>query len=180
MTGRAGAATAMKVATTTASIVVSLAVVLSVGCGGGRSAQPGVSPGPAAESPRPPDGGIAPVPAVDPGAFAAPSPSAPVGASGAPPAAAGASPSPSPTTDPEAARRAEQEQRLTAKVAAAKAKADSLTGQYNGECPELKPGELRHPGAVAHCNHLHEEAAAAIQDYEAARREAQAAGITVQ
>ena len=88
--------------------------------------------------------------------------------------------SPSPTPDPEEARRAEEAQRLRAEVAAAKAKADALTGQANTECPDLKPGELRHPGAVGHCRVLKEQAAEAVRQYELAKKDAQAAGVTVQ
>jgi hypothetical protein len=160
------------------------AVLLAAGCGGARSPEPGASPGAAAgESPRLPDGAIGAASSVDPGAFAAPSPSPSpsAAAAGAPSAAeAAASPSPSPTADPEAAKRAEQEQALRARADAARAKSEAATAEFNAECPELKPGELRHPGAVAHCNHLHDDAAAALQAYEAAKRDAQAAGVTVQ
>ena len=165
----------------TRALVASMAVVVvAAGCGGARSPQAGASPGATVgESPRLPDAAIGSLPSVDPGAFAAPSPSpspSPL-VDGAPPAAAAASASPTP--DPEAAKRAGQEQRLRAQLDAAKAKTDALTAQFNAECPELKPGELRHPGAVARCNRLHDEAAAAVQAYEAARRDAQAAGVTV-
>jgi len=88
--------------------------------------------------------------------------------------------SPSATPDPEEAKRVEQEQRLRAEVAAAKARADALAAQVNSECPDLKPGELRHPGAAARCDVLKDQAAEAARQYELGKREAQAAGITVQ
>jgi hypothetical protein len=91
-----------------------------------------------------------------------------------------ASPSTSPTTDAAAAQRAEQEKAVRAQVAAAKAKADSLSAQANSECPDLKPGELRHPGSVGYCNRLRSEAANAVGEYESLKKQAQAAGITVQ
>jgi hypothetical protein len=65
-------------------------------------------------------------------------------------------------------------------VAAAKARAEALTAQVNTECPELKPGELRHPSASARCQLLKDQAAEAVRQYELGKREAQAAGITVQ
>jgi hypothetical protein len=91
-----------------------------------------------------------------------------------------ASASTAPTPDPAEAVRAEQEQRIRSDVAAAKAKADSLSAAANAECPDLKPGELRHPGAVSHCARLHGEAAQALRQYEALKKEAQEAGIVVQ
>ncbi|HEV7498531.1 MAG TPA: hypothetical protein VGQ33_00950, partial [Vicinamibacteria bacterium] len=94
--------------------------------------------------------------------------------------AAAASASPSATPDPEEAKRVELEQRLRAEVAAAKARAESLTAQVNTECPELKPGELRHPSAAARCQLLKDQAADAVRQYELGKREAAGAGITVQ
>ena len=159
------------------------AVLLLLGCG--RSPQPGTRPAATASaSPRLPDAGAAAAaPMVEAPALPAASPSTssarvPASAPAAAPAPA-ASASASPSADPEAARRAEQEQRLRAKVEAAKAKAEASTARFNNECPELKPGELRHPGAVAHCNRLHDDAAAALREYEAAKTEAEAAGVSV-
>ena len=80
----------------------------------------------------------------------------------------------------EEAKRVEEEQRVRAEVAAAKARAEALTAQANAECPDLKPGELRHPGAVARCRLLKEQAAEAVRQYEVGKKDAQAAGITVQ
>jgi hypothetical protein len=94
-----------------------------------------------------------------------------------PPPAASASASPTP--DPEEAKRVEQEQRLRAEVAAAKARSEALTAQVNTECPDLKPGELRHPSAAARCAILKDQAAEAVRQYELGKREAQAAGISV-
>jgi hypothetical protein len=110
--------------------------------------------------------------------------SAPVPAASATPGAApapvtSATASPSPTADPAEAVRAEQERSIRAQVAAAKAKAESLAATANTECPDLKPGELRHPGAVAHCARLRGEAAQAIAQYEDLRKQALAAGVTV-
>jgi hypothetical protein len=97
-----------------------------------------------------------------------------------PPPQATASASTPPTPDPAEALRAEQEQRIRSDVAAAKSKADSLSAAANAECPDLKPGELRHPGAVSHCARLHSEAAQAVGHYEALKKEAREAGIVVQ
>ena len=91
-----------------------------------------------------------------------------------------ASASTPPTPDPAEALRAEQEQRIRSEIAVAKSRADSLSGAANAECPDLKPGELRHPGAVNHCARLHSEAAQAVSHYEALKKEAQEAGIVVQ
>ena len=91
-----------------------------------------------------------------------------------------ASASTPPTPDPAEALRAEQEQRIRSEVAAAKSRADSLSAAANAECPDLKPGELRHPGAVSHCTRLRSEAAQAVSHYEALKKEAQEAGVVVQ
>jgi hypothetical protein len=88
--------------------------------------------------------------------------------------------SPSPGADPAEAQRAEQEQRLRAEIAAAKATADSLTTAANTECPDLRPGELRHPGAVSRCAQMHRQAEQAVAQYEALKKEARDAGIAVQ
>jgi hypothetical protein len=91
-----------------------------------------------------------------------------------------ASASTPPTPDPAEALRAEQEQRIRAEVATAKAKAESLSAAANAECPDLKPGELRHPGAINHCARLRSEAAQAVSQYEMLKKQALAAGIAVQ
>jgi len=91
-----------------------------------------------------------------------------------------ASASTPPTPDPAEAQRAEQEQRIRSDVATAKAKAESLSAASNAECPDLKAGELRHPGAVNHCARLRSEAAQAVSHYEALKQQALAAGIVVQ
>jgi hypothetical protein len=91
-----------------------------------------------------------------------------------------ASPSTPPTPDPAEALRAEQEQRIRSEVATAKAKAESLSAAANAECPDLKPGELRHPGAVSHCARVRSDAAQAVSHYEALKKQALAAGIVVQ
>jgi hypothetical protein len=134
---------------------------------------PSVAPFDVATSPSPSPSAAA---AGAPGAVAAEAPAG--GAAGA--AAPGASPSASPGAEAEAAKRAEQEKQVRADVAAAKAQADALAAQASSECPDLKPGEMRHPGAVARCNQLRNAAAAAAQAYETAKRTAQSAGITVQ
>jgi len=86
-----------------------------------------------------------------------------------------------PTPDPaEAARRAEQEGRIRSELATAKARAESLSAASNTECPDLKPGELRHPGAVNYCARLRSEAAQAVSQYESLKKQALAAGIVVQ
>ena len=85
-----------------------------------------------------------------------------------------------PTPDPAEAQRAEQEQRVRSAVATAKAKAESLSAAANAECPDLKPGELRHPGAVSHCTRLRGEAAQAVSQYEDLKKQAAAAGVVVQ
>jgi hypothetical protein len=95
-----------------------------------------------------------------------------------PQVAASASTQPSP--DPADALRAEQEQRIRSEVATAKAKAESLSAASNAECPDLKPGELRHPGAVNRCARLRSEAAQAVSQYESLKKQALAAGIVVQ
>ena len=170
-----------------------LALAMTAGvlmaCGGAKPApSPEASPAAVTLAPaRPADAPaeIAPATATTQAAPGAPgtaasaapaAPAAPAAAAAAAPAAA----SPSPTPDPEEAKRVEQEQRLKAEVAAAKARADALNAQVASECPDLKPGELRHPGAAARCQILKDQAAEASRQYELGKREAQAAGITVQ
>jgi hypothetical protein len=108
------------------------------------------------------------------------SPTAQVTPVASPEPQASASASTPPTPDPAEALRAEQEQRIRADLAAAKAKADSISAAANAECPDLKPGELRHPGAVSHCARLRSDAAQAVSQYEMLKKQALAAGITVQ
>lgn len=111
-----------------------------------------------------------PAAAVSPSASATPAASPSVAAS----------PAASPTPDPaEAQRKQQEEQRIRSELAAAKSKADALTTAARTECPDLKPGELRHPGAVAHCIQLKAEATAAVNQYEALKQQAVAAGISV-
>ena len=87
----------------------------------------------------------------------------------------------SPSADPaEAERAAEYEKKVRAQVAAAKAEADTMTATANSECPDLKPGELRHPSSVSRCEHMHSQAAQAVRTYEALKKEARDAGIAVQ
>jgi hypothetical protein len=97
-----------------------------------------------------------------------------------PATAATASPSASPTADPAEAQRKQEQERIRAELAAAKARADSLTTAVNTECPDLKPGELRHPGAVAACARLRGEATQAVSQYEALKQQAAAAGVNPQ
>jgi hypothetical protein len=161
--------------------IAATAALLSA-CGSKPAPSPSPSPAEVTLAPaRPADAPaeIAP-PATSeavPGAAPAAAPGAPAAPAAAAPAAA--SPSPAATPDPEEAKRVEQEQRLRAEVAAAKARADALTTQVNTECPDLKPGELRHPSASAKCAVLKDQAAEAVRQYELGKREAQAAGITV-
>jgi hypothetical protein len=108
------------------------------------------------------------------------SPSAQATPSGTPAPAASASPSGSPTPDPaETQRKQQEEQRIRSELAAAKAKADSLSAAASTECPDLKPGEQRFPGTVALCARLRSDAAQAVSQYEALKQQAAAAGINV-
>jgi len=101
------------------------------------------------------------------------------GATSSPQATATASTPPTP--DPaEAQRKQQEEQRIRDELAAAKAKAESLSVAADTECPDLKAGELRHPGAVSHCARIRSEAAQAVSQYEAVKQRAVAAGINVQ
>jgi len=121
------------------------------------------------------------LPAVNQAPVAQPMPAASATPSAAATPAASPSASTSPTPDPaEAQRKQQEEQRIRAELAAAKATADTLTSAANSECPDLKPGELRHPGAVAHCAQLRGQAAQAVSQYEAMKQQAAAAGIKVQ
>ena len=165
------------------TFVWAVTAAVLVGCGGAEPApSPSASPAEVTLAPaRPADAPAEIAPATSqaaPGAAPAAAPSAPAAPAAAAPAAASASPSATP--DPEEAKRVEQEQRLRAEVGVAKARAEALTAQVNAECPDLKPGELRHPGAAARCQLLKDQAAEAVRQYELGKREAQAAGITVQ
>jgi len=173
---------------------IAATAALLAACGSKPAPSPSPSPEEVTLAPaRPADAPAEIAPASQPAVGSAPAGAAGAGgaggaggAAGAPAApaaaapAAGASASPSATPDPEEAKRVEQEQRLRAEVAAAKARADALAAQVNSECPDLKPGELRHPGAAARCDVLKDQAAEAARQYELGKREAQAAGITVQ
>jgi type IV secretory pathway VirB10-like protein len=164
------------------TIAIVMTAVVLVACGGPKAA-PSPSPSPAEVTlapARPADAPAEIAPATGQAAAGAPAAAAGAPAAAAPAAAApAAAASPSPTPDPEEAKRAEQEQRLRAEVAAAKARAEALTAQVNSECPDLKPGEQRHPTAAARCALLKDQAADAVRQYELGKREAQAAGITV-
>jgi hypothetical protein len=172
-------------AAASALTIAALAALLGA-CGSKPAPSPSPSPAEVTLAPaRPADAPAELAPAAQPPAAAAPAGA--VGgappAAGAPAAAAPAAPasaSPSATPDPEEAKRVEQEQRLRAEVAAAKARADALTAQVAAECPDLKPGELRHPSAATRCQLLKDQAADAVRQYELGKREAQAAGVTVQ
>jgi hypothetical protein len=161
--------------------IAATAALLSA-CGSKPAPSPSPSPAEVTLAPaRPADAPAEIAPATSqaaPGAAPAAVPGAPAAPAAAAPAAA--SPSPAATPDPEEAKRVEQEQRLRAEVAAAKARADAMTAQVNSECPDLKPGELRHPSASARCALLKDQAADAVRQYELGKREAAAAGVTVQ
>lgn len=123
---------------------------------------------------------VAPTPAMYEAPAAEVSPSPSVSPSATPTPAGTATASASPTADPAEAQHKQQQESIRAQLAAAKAKADSLSTAANTECPDLKPGELRHPGAAAHCARLRSEAAQAVTQYEALRQQAAAAGINPQ
>lgn len=140
------------------------------------STAPAATPAPDSAAPPP-----ATLPAVSQAPVAQPMPAASATPSAAATPAASPSALTSPTPDPaEAQRKQQEEQRIRAELAAAKATADTLTSAANSECPDLKPGELRHPGAVAHCAQLRGQAAQAVSQYEAMKQQAGAAGIKVQ
>jgi len=161
-------------------LALAVTAAVLVACGGPKPApSPEASPAAVTLAPeRPADAPAAIAPTTSLAASTAPAAAPAVAAAAAAPPAASASPSP--TADPEEAKRVEQEQRLRAEVAAAKARAEALTAQVNAECPDLKPGELRHPGAVARCRLLKEQAAEAVRQYEVGKKDAQAAGVNVQ
>jgi hypothetical protein len=160
-------------------VAVSLLVLGLQACSASPPEQVPVASPVANDQPPPPAvsapaaGGVA---AADPAPAGQPTPAA---SAAAPQATASASASPSPSPDPAEAARAEQEKRIRAELATAKAKVDSLTAKADTECPDLKPGQLRHPGAVSHCAQLRSDAAQAVSDYEALKKEARDAGIAV-
>jgi hypothetical protein len=141
---------------------------------------PSTTPAAATLAPERAPAPVASAPSASEAPASAVSPAAPVtpSATATPPVAASASASP--TADPAEAQRKQQEERIRAELAAAKARADSLSSAANTECPDLKPGELRHPGAVAHCARLRSEATQAVSQYEALKQQVAAAGIKVQ
>ena len=158
------------------AILVAGAALVVNGCGHAPAPQPAASPVATTLAPeRPPGAPVAAATTMN-AAPASRSPATP--AASAPQVAASASASPSP--DPVEAERAYQEQRIRSEVATLKAKAESLSATANAECPDLKPGELRHPGAVSRCARLRSEAAEAVNQYELRKKEALAAGITAQ
>jgi hypothetical protein len=159
-------------------LTLALAVsVITVACGGSAPAP----------SPEPPVTTFAPAPTLPPETV----PTLPPMGGGAPagfpppvaapsaeaPAASPAGP-PSPAAADEAKKQ--REDQLRADVAAAKGRADTLAAQVASECPELKPGEMRHPGAVGRCNQLKAEANQAASQYETLKQQARSVGITVQ
>jgi hypothetical protein len=159
--------------------VVLTASVLAAACGGGA---PAASP-----SPEPPTTTLAPalppetIPtfapmSTPPPAEAAAPAASPAAATDAPAAQASASPSPSAEDE---ARKAKEDQ-LRKDLAAAKTQAEALAARMATECPDLKPGELRHPGAVGRCAQLKREATQAAEHYEALKQDARAQGIAVQ
>ena len=153
------------------------AAVLVLGLEACAGSAPVPSPSPLAQE-QTPAPGVAPPQAYVPPVESSPSAAAIAPAAPAPQLSATSSPSPS--ADPADAQRAQEKQRLRSELAAAKAAADSLTTAANTECPDLKPGELRHPGAVSHCAGLRSRAAQAVSRYEALKKDARDAGIAVQ
>jgi hypothetical protein len=162
------------VRTGTLAIAASLLLPGMQACSG-RAPQP--SPSPVAQEQTPLPGVSAPA------GYVPPVETAPAGQAMAPAAPTpqlSATAAASPSADPAEAERAEYEKKVRAQVAAAKAEADSMTATANSECPDLKPGELRHPSAVGRCEHMHSQAAQAVRTYEALKKEARDAGIAVQ
>jgi hypothetical protein len=156
------------------------------------SPSPSAAPTPAPAAPIAPAGEAVPAP---PPALSAPAPAEeqPATAPAEPAAgpdgddAATASPSPAASPSPgsgdaandaaEAQRRAAADQ-LRQKLKAAKTRAESLDAVLKQNCPDLKPGELRHPGAVRACTQLQAQATQAAADYEELKKQAQAAGVS--
>jgi len=156
------------------------------------SPSPGAAPAAAPATPAAPAGESAP---AAPPAVSAPAPAAAEeqpAAPGAEPAAgadgdAAATASPSPSASPsagdaandtsEALRHAAAEQ-LRQKLKAAKTRVEALDASLKQNCPDLKPGELRHPSAVRACTQLQTQATQAAADYEDLKKQAQAAGVT--
>jgi hypothetical protein len=99
------------------------------------------------------------------------SPSAPADA----PSAAGSAPA-SPDAAAEAQKKALEDQ-LRQKLRAAKSNAETLEATLKQECPDLKPGELRHPAAVRGCTQLKAQATQAAATYEELKKQALLAGV---
>jgi hypothetical protein len=152
---------------------------LAPACGGRASAPPSstmpavttLAPEPAPATPVAPAPAVSEAPASEVSPSSSPSPSPTASPTDA------ASPPSSPTPDPAEVQRKQQEERIRADLAGAKARADSLSAAANTECPDLKPGELRHPGAVARCARMHSDATQAAAQYEALKQQAAAAGV---
>ena len=158
-----------------ATAMALLALALGLQACSGSAPEPSPSPSALAQEQTPLPGA--------PPAYVPPVESSPAGQAVAPSGPApqlSATASPSPGADPAEAERAEHEKKIRAQLAAAKAEADSLTATFNSECPDLKPGELRHPGAVSRCEGMRNRAAKAVSEYETLKKEAQDAGIAVQ
>jgi hypothetical protein len=136
------------------------------------------------EVPAPPPPVSAPAPVEDQPAATAPA-EAPAGPQGEGTAAASPSPAGSPasgdapaTPDPAEAQRAAAAEQLKQKLKAAKTRVEALDASLKQNCPDLKPGELRHPGAVRACIQLQAQATQAAADYEDLKKQAQAAGVS--
>jgi len=163
------------------TLAIAVAAYLLVDCGPAPAPQSETSPVPTTLAPeRPPEPPVASAPTLGGAPTSGFPPATDVlpAASAEPQVTAPASGAPSPV--PTQGLSADQEQRIRSELAAAKTKAESLSAASNTECPDLKPGEMRHPGAVGRCARLRSEAASAVSQYEALKKQAQAAGITVQ
>lgn len=90
--------------------------------------------------------------------------------------AAAVPPSTLSTPDPQA----DLERQFRLQIAQAKAKSDSLEAAVRQECPDLKPGELRLPEAVAQCTRLRADATQAVAFHENLKKEALRAGVWIQ
>jgi hypothetical protein len=165
-----------------------LLVFLPMGCGGGAPAPtpaPAATPSAeAAPAPLPPPAST-PLP-VDPADSAAPAePIAPVDSPPAEPSASPSAPAETPPAgsapaSPDAAAEAQkkvQEEQLRQKLRAAKSNLETLEATLKQECPDLKAGELRHPGAVRGCTQLKAQATQSAAAYEELKKQALQAGI---